>query len=76
MEQDLKTCLGTVYIEVAVVCNYADRQVCSASISEVIILTTNVVKEMADESQDFAPKVEKSKRVHIVLLNGEITLTV
>jgi len=30
---------------------------------------------MADECQDLAPKVEKSKGVHIVLPNGEITLT-
>jgi len=51
------------------------QQFCTESISEVIILKRNVVKEMADESQDFAPKVEKSKGVHIVLLNGEIVLT-
>ena len=76
LEQDLKACLGTVYIENdAIVYNYDDQQVCTENISEVIIFKTNVVKEMADESQDFSSKAEKSKRVHIVLLNGEITLT-
>ena len=51
------------------------QQFCTESISEVIIFKRNVVKEMADESKDFAPKVEKSKGVHIVLLNGKIALT-
>jgi len=55
--------------------SYYEQQVCTGRISEVIIFNRNDVKEIADESQYFAPKVDKSKGVHIVLLNCEITLT-
>jgi len=66
---------AAAYIENAVVYNYDDQQVCTESISKVIIFKTNGLNEIADEGQDFASKVEKSNEVHIVLLNGEITLT-